>query len=157
VAVFLVRHARALSRSGWEGDDSRRPLSKRGREQARLLVEPLLETKPLRLLSSPYLRCLETVGPLASAAGLGVEAESRLAEGYGRRALELVRSLSEAGEHAVLCSHGDVIPDVLAGLALEDGVDLGSSRRVEKASVWALEGDAGRFSSARYWPPPKRA
>jgi broad specificity phosphatase PhoE len=155
--VLLVRHAHALSRSGWEGDDTERSLSRRGLEQARLLVAPLLELKPVRILSSPYLRCLETVGPLASAAGLEVEEEPRLAEGYGRPALDLVRSLSYAGENAVLCSHGDVIPDVLAALAHEDRVDLGPAPRVEKASVWVLRGEGGRFSSARYLPPPKRA
>jgi 8-oxo-dGTP diphosphatase len=153
--VMVVRHAHALARSEWDGDDVERALSRRGKKQARLLVDRLLELKPTRILSSPYVRCLDTVRPLAGSAGLPVEAEDRLAEGEGRRAVELVRSLSADGDDAVLCSHGDVIPEILATLANEDRIDLGPAPRVEKASVWLLYGDGGRFSSAAYLKPPK--
>jgi 8-oxo-dGTP diphosphatase len=152
---MVVRHAHALSRSEWVEDDARRPLSGRGLKQADRLVPRLLELKPTRILSSPYLRCLETVRPLASACGLAVEEEPRLAEGQGRAAVALVRALSAAGEDAVLCSHGDVIPDILVTLANEDRVDLGPAPQVEKGSVWVLHGDGGRFSSAAYVKPPK--
>ena len=153
--VILVRHAHALARSDWDGEDADRILSRRGVKQSRLLVDRLLELKPTRILSSPYLRCLDTVRPLAGVAGLPVEAEDRLAEGEGRAAVELVRSLAAAGEDPVLCSHGDVIPEILATLANEDRVDLGPAPRVEKASVWLLHGEGGRFSSATYLKPPK--
>src|SRR5579864_3821639 len=83
VPVFLVRHAQALPRSGWEGDDRDRDLSKKGRRQAGGLVALLQELKPQRVLSSPYLRCTETVRPLAEALGVVVEMEDRLAEGAG--------------------------------------------------------------------------
>lgn len=152
---MVVRHAHALARSDWDGDDTDRVLSRRGMKQSRLLVDPLLELKPTRILSSPYLRCLDTVRPLAAAAGLTVEADERLAEGSGRAAIELVRTLSAAGEDPVLCSHGDVIPEILVTLANEDGVDLGPAPRVEKASVWLLSSEGGRFSSATYLKPPK--
>ena len=152
---MVVRHAHALARSEWDGDDADRTLSRRGQKQSRLLVDRLLELKPTLILSSPYLRCLDTVRPLGEAAGLAVEADERLAEGSGRAATELVRSLSAAGEDPVLCSHGDVIPEILVTLANEDRVDLGPAPRVEKASVWVLTGDGGRFSSATYLKPPK--
>jgi broad specificity phosphatase PhoE len=152
---MVVRHAQALARSEWEGDDVDRTLSRRGMKQSRLLVNRLLELKPTLILSSPYLRCLDTVRPLGVAAGLVVEADERLAEGAGRAAVELVRTLSAAGEDAVLCSHGDVIPEILATLANEDRVDLGPAPRVEKASVWVLSGEGGRFSSATYLKAPK--
>jgi broad specificity phosphatase PhoE len=153
--VMVVRHAHALSRADWEGDDSLRTLSGRGEKQSKLLIGRLIELKPTRILSSPYVRCMDTVRPLAAAAGLTVEEDHRLAEGEGRRAIELVRALSFAGESPVLCSHGDVIPEILAAVANEDQVDLGSAPRVEKASVWILEGEGGRFSSASYIKPPK--
>jgi broad specificity phosphatase PhoE len=155
VKVLVVRHAHALPRAGWEGDDADRVLSPKGRKQARALAGRLIEHKPGRVLSSPYTRCLDTVAPLATAAGLEVEPDLRLAEGEGRRALELARALGAAGDVSVLCSHGDVIPELLAALAGEDRVDLGPVPRVEKGSVWVLEGAAGRFSSATYVPPPK--
>ena len=155
VPVLVVRHAHALSRSDWEEEDALRPLSRRGERQSRLLVHRLLPQKPTRVISSPYLRCMETVHPLAGAAGLVVEADDRLAEGEGRRAVDLVRAMASAGENAVLCSHGDVIPEILATLANEDRVDLGPAPRVEKASVWQLKAEGGRFTSAVYSKPPK--
>lgn len=152
--VMVVRHAHALSRSGWEGDDAERSLSSRGVEQSRLLVGPLLELKPTRILSSPYVRCVETVRPLAEAAGLELELAESLAEGEGRAAVELLRGLAASGGTPVLCSHGDVIPDILVTLANEDRLELGPSPRVQKGSVWVLYGGAGRFTSAEYMPPP---
>ncbi len=154
---MVVRHAQAMSRTAWDGDDADRPLTERGVEQAALLVPRLLESKPTRILSSPYLRCVDTVRPLASAAGLRLEVDPYLAEGYGRQAVKLVRRLAASGEEAVLCSHGDVIPEILVTLANEDSVDLGPTPRVQKASVWVLygKGRRGRFSSAAYMEPPK--
>ncbi len=152
---MVVRHAHAVSRRDWEDDDRWRMLSPKGEKQARLLVDPLLARHPTRILSSPYRRCIDTVSPLALAAGLRVEEDDRLAEGAGRGAVELVRVLAAAGTDAALCSHGDVIPDILATLAHEDRVDLGPAPQVEKASVWVLHGDRGRIVSAEYWRPPK--
>ena len=152
--VLLVRHAHALARSEWDGDDRERELSQKGHRQAVRLVPVLTEFKPSRLLSSPYLRCLDTVRPLGRALGRQVESEDRLAEGAGRAAVELVRSLR--AEDAVLCSHGDVIPDILAVLVHDDGVDLGAHPRVEKASVWVLDAGGDRFTAASYLPPPGR-
>lgn len=155
VAVMVVRHAHALSRSEWDDDDALRPLSRRGEKQSRLLVDRLLELKPVRIVCSPAVRCLQTVAPLAGIAGLLVEEDTRLAEGEGRRAVDLVRSAGASGDNTVLCSHGDVIPDILATLADEDRVDLGPAPQVEKASVWVLRADGGRFLRAAYLKPPK--
>ena len=156
--VLMVRHAHALSRSRWEGEDDTRELSVRGHRQAQMLIPVLKEFEPGLILSSPSVRCMDTLRPLADTLGRSVRAETDLAEGSGRTAVTLVRSL--AGGTAVLCSHGDVIPDVLAALADEDGLDLGSTPRVEKASIWLLEADRdrdGRFRSAAYLPPPEVA
>lgn len=153
--VIVVRHAHAVARTEWDGDEEKRELSARGREQARLLPGLLAGLGPDRILSSPSARCVDTVRPLSEALGVPVELDERLAEGRGRVAVELARSL--AGADVVLCSHGDVIPEILAAVATEDGVDLGPAPRVEKGSVWLLEGDRGRFKSARHLPPPKRS
>lgn len=104
----LVRHASAGERSEWEGDDRLRPLDKKGRKQAAALVELLRPLDIRRLVSSPYVRCVETLAPLAAELGLEVEHDDRLAEGAGRAAQEL---LQEDG--VVACTHGDVVYDLL--------------------------------------------
>jgi broad specificity phosphatase PhoE len=150
--VLLVRHAHALARSEWRGDDRDRDLSARGRGQSAALVPILREFKPERILSSPYSRCVDTVVPLATALGIGVEPVEALAEGAGYDAVRLVRSVRD--RVSVLCSHGDVIPEILAALASEDRLDVGRNPRDEKASVWVLRGPKERFTRAAYLRPP---
>ena len=65
MSVILLRHAWAGHRGEWSEDDLLRPLDERGHRQAREL--PRLELYGLevgRIVSSPYVRCVETVTPL---------------------------------------------------------------------------------------------
>jgi 8-oxo-dGTP diphosphatase len=149
--VLLIRHADAGSRRDWQGTDRERILSKKGRRQAQALIPVVEKYLPTRLLSSPYRRCEETLQPAASALDLPVEMCEDLAEGRGASALELIRSL--AGTDVAICTHGDVIPDVLTALADEDRLDLGPEPRQAKGSVWVLEPSGERFVGAEYIVP----
>jgi phosphohistidine phosphatase SixA len=115
VTSVLVRHASAGDRDAWNGDDRLRPLDTRGRLQAEVLADLIGPLGVQRVVSSPYLRCVETVEPLAAELGVPVEQDDRLAEGAGRAAFEL---LHEDG--VVLCTHGDVVGD-LFGFGLQKG------------------------------------
>jgi phosphohistidine phosphatase SixA len=149
--VLLIRHAHAASRREWGGDDRSRPLTDKGNRQALTLPKTLQSFAPQRVLSSPYHRCVCTVEPLASHFGLNVEIAEALAEGSGLAALALVRSLAD--EKVAVCTHGDVIPDVLVPLADEDRLDLGNHPKQAKGSVWVLESSNGRFTRATYLAP----
>lgn len=157
MTVLLVRHARAGRRSHWEGDDRDRPLSKRGRAQADALPEilaPLTNVgrrRPL-LLSSPWARCIQTLAPLAATTKAIITEEAALGEGGGATASTLIDGWLSA-RPTVLCTHGDVVNDVLAYLS-SMGVSLGAHTRSPKGSVWVLDGPAGSISTARYLPPP---
>jgi 8-oxo-dGTP diphosphatase len=150
--VLLVRHAAALDRDEWREDDEHRPLKKRGRRQAEGLVGVLAGYEVERVLSSPFVRCVETVAPLARHLGVEVEPSDALAEGASHEAVALVRAL--AGHTVALCSHGDVIPRVLEHVVVHDGVDLGHDPRWAKGSVWVLEDDGQRVVKAFYLEPP---
>src|SRR5258706_1561493 len=104
---FLVRHASAGERLEW-ADDRLRPLDDRGRRQAAELAAAPSSGDVQRVVASPYVRCVQTVEPLAAALGLDVEVDDRLAEGAGFAAQAL---LEEDG--VVACTHGDVIHDLL--------------------------------------------
>jgi phosphohistidine phosphatase SixA len=142
VSVLLVRHAAAGDRDQWTAPDEERPLSPEGERQAAALVDTLAGFDVTRILSSPYLRCTQTVDPLAAARGLEVEARGELAEGGGHATCLLVLGLLE-GPDVVLCTHGDVMEDVLDGL----GVDRPEETR--KGATWVL-GATG----AHHLPPP---
>lgn len=112
MTIFLVRHAHAGSRSRWSGDDALRPLSDRGHEQANGLVEVIGDAPIGAILSSPYVRCMETVVPLAAARSVAIEPTTVLAEGADfPGVLALIAKHADTG--AVLCTHGDIIPSVL--------------------------------------------
>jgi 8-oxo-(d)GTP phosphatase len=159
VPLILVRHAQAGSRSGFDGDDTLRPLTGRGRHQAADIAGLLLDLvgdRPVILRSSPYRRCVETVAPYAAATGLGLQVESWLAEGPSDDARGFVRSLASAmGERVeVWCSHGDIIPAILEMLAAQDDLKLGPDPRVQKGSIWILEvGPDDHYTAASYIGP----
>jgi 8-oxo-dGTP pyrophosphatase MutT (NUDIX family)/phosphohistidine phosphatase SixA len=152
VSMYLVRHAKAGNRAEWTQDDHLRPLSDGGKQQAERLVAMLQGSPIQRLISSPHVRCIQTLQPLASARGLTVEESEDLAEGAGpARALALLSEVS--GKPTVLCSHGDVIQEVLQHLSAE-GLELPDPPPLRKGSTWVLETEADGFIGARYLPPP---
>jgi len=155
VRVLLVRHGHAGTKEGWSGDDRLRPLDARGRRQAADLVEIIVPLGPSRLVSSPYLRCLQTMEPLADKTGARVEHDEALTPDAADRTMALVRRLarSPASDGIVLCTHGEVMGEVLAVLAGEDRVRLGRRLPGPKGCAWVLEFDAGRAVGARYVAP----
>lgn len=149
--LYVVRHADAGHRSGHEPDEGRR-LSERGRRQAEGLRDQLADAGITRLLASPFVRCMETLGPLSERLGVPVEADARLGEGRGAAGALAVAD-EVRGTNAVLCSHGDVIPDLLDEL-LSRGTKLKDELRWQKASTWVLSWDGDELTKGRYLPPP---
>src|SRR6056297_1111444 len=112
--IYLVRHAKAGERRVWEGDDEARPLSRHGWKQSETIAERLAAKGATELYASPYLRCVQTLEPLARRLGVDVHEERRLFEGEPfEPVLDL---LGEVANGSVLCSHGDIIPEVIQAL-----------------------------------------
>ena len=151
MAQYLVRHAKAGSRSGWIGPDESRPLTRAGKEQAEAIMELLVERPVPRTLSSPYRRCVETMQPLAEKLGLPIETVVELAE--GEPAWRVVELLAALPEDSVLCSHGDVIPAVIDALAAR-GMAVDGEPDWRKGVTWVLERDGDEFVRAHALPPP---
>ncbi|MEU6718609.1 NUDIX hydrolase [Nonomuraea sp. NPDC046802] len=112
VPLVLVRHGSAGSRNEWPDDDATRPLDTDGRSQAAALATALPAYRPEALLSSPDLRCVQTLAPYGGESKL----EPLLSEeGQDpRKTPALVRDLTVA---AVVCSHGKVLPGVIEALS----------------------------------------
>ncbi len=150
--LYVVRHADAGQRGGHHEADDLRELSERGWRQAEGLRDQLADAGPTRLLASPFLRCVQTLRPLGDALGIEVGADARLAEGRGAAgALAIAKEVSDTS--AVLCSHGDVIPDLLDAL-LASGTKLEDELRWQKASTWVLTWDGDQLATGRYLSPP---
>ncbi len=150
--LFLVRHAKAGERRDSD-DDTQRPLSKAGWAQAHALAKPLVAAGAGNILfSSPYVRCIQTLEPLAERLKCDVVTDGRLGEAESVIAMvEMIRTLPDG---AVLCSHGDMIPDSLSSLQRR-GCEFIGEPNWKKASVWLIERDAsGNAVTAVCWPPP---
>jgi phosphohistidine phosphatase SixA len=150
--LYVVRHADAGHRGGPDEPDEARVLSDRGWRQADALRDQLADAGITRLVASPYVRCVQTFVPLGDQLGVRVEADPRLAEGQGAfGALALAKELRDTS--AALCSHGDVIPDLLESL-VASGTKLKDELRWQKASTWVLTWDGDQLVKGRYVPPP---
>jgi phosphohistidine phosphatase SixA len=146
-----VRHAKAGSRSDWSDDDVVRPLSKKGWAQARALAALIAPHQPVALLTSPYVRCQQTLEPLAEATSLQIVDHDALAEGSCfEDAIDLLHSVQDG---TVLCSHGDVIPAAIDAL-VRRGLDVRDSPDLRKAATFVLHRDGDQFTFAHSWPPP---
>jgi 8-oxo-dGTP diphosphatase len=153
LSIFVVRHAKAGSRKDWDGDDEERPLSKGGRRQVEALTARLAREHVTGLWSSPYVRCVQTLEPLAEACGLEVVAEPRLAEGTSPP--DVLALLGELPDGAVLCSHGDIIPELIDSL-VRRGAEVLTPPDWRKASIWVLsppDGE-GHVATVSVEPPP---
>jgi 2,3-bisphosphoglycerate-dependent phosphoglycerate mutase len=72
--IYFVRHAKA------EGQEFSAPLTKTGIEQAHKLVD-FFDDKPIdKILTSPFIRAIETIRPLAHKKGLPILQDDRLSE-----------------------------------------------------------------------------
>lgn len=156
MAVHLLRHAKAGHRHEWSQPDELRPLTSAGTQQALALRDALGQLPVKRILSSRYLRCVQSVQPLAERLGLEVEVHPALAEEADLDdTWNLVEELAETGADAVLCTHGNITPPVLDRLSRRGGRVIGDDPSNKKGSAWTLEGDgAGRLTTATYVPPP---
>jgi len=150
--LYLVRHAKAGERRLWEGDDLHRPLSPKGWKQAELLASRLAPLHVSALYSSPYVRCVQTLQPLADRLDTDVIIDSRLSE--EEHVQPVLDMLTEVADGAVLSSHGDIIPATIAALESR-GMEIRTPPDWRKASVWVLRRNKhGGIVHATVWPPP---
>ena len=142
LTIYFVRHAKAGDRSSWSGPDAERPLSKAGlaagaqaRQAARRGRRDDTGVEPVRALR-PDARAARRTGRAAD--------RDRRAAHRGRRVRGCARTARRRSpEGAVLCSHGDVIPETIDAL-VRRGLDVRTPADWRKASVWVLQAQQAR-------------
>lgn len=156
VAVYLIRHVQAGERAAWTEPGELRPISKTGRKQALRLVRLLGHAGCTRLVSSPHLRCIQTIEPLADALGVGIDVASELGETQPIAGAEAWVLAVAADGPAVLSTHGDIVEGLVASL-VERGVpfvDDGDVGGFPKGGVWRLDVHDGKVRRVTAVPPP---
>jgi phosphohistidine phosphatase SixA len=152
VELGLLRHADAGDSLAWDGDDTLRPLSRKGRRQCERLGRFLASVGyvPDVLISSPKVRARETAEEVAPYLGARVTIDERLAAGFDLPALAAV--LREAGDpvRPVLVGHD---PDFSWLLATLCGIGAPTMRKGAFALV-ELDAVAPGAASLRWLIPP---
>ncbi|HEX5297547.1 MAG TPA: NUDIX domain-containing protein [Streptosporangiaceae bacterium] len=167
VPLIVARHASAGRKADWPGDDFARPLDAAGEADARVLADLLACFAPAaRVISSPALRCTETVRPYAAGSGGTVEAEACLIP-YGRypdfssrteqadALRRLLSALVAQRRPVVLCLHRENLPEVLATMcaALGAPAAVPADPALPKGGFWvAHAADGGLAALERYEP-----
>ncbi|GEL95773.1 NUDIX hydrolase [Cellulomonas composti] len=120
-AVVVARHGSARRRSTWKGGESDRPLTPTGAKQAEELVPIVSAFGVGRVVSSPWLRCVDTAAPYASAAQVPLELVPHLSESGNdaspARVAATVLDLLQWPGDSLVCTHRPVLPTVVDVLA----------------------------------------
>ncbi|QGU04450.1 NUDIX hydrolase [Corynebacterium comes] len=155
--VLYIRHGRAHQRRNWEGDDNLRPLDKKGRRQAEMLVPMLLPYKPVAVYSAEPERCQATAAPLADELNVDVVVDPLFGdEAWLRNEVECKRRFTElidAGGTSVVVSQGISVPEMIAWLSANGRLPL-DEIEAKKASVWVLSFNGGQLTGADYLVSP---
>jgi 8-oxo-dGTP diphosphatase len=135
----LVRHADAGLRAEWRGSDEWRGLTDAGHGQARAIVRMFEDLPVERILSSPSLRCRQTVVPLALSRALDVEPCWQL--GASVEAEDLITLFADPSTaSAVVCTHRETLQLLFERLAGAYQVVAEAAEPMEKGAVWMLRG-----------------
>jgi 8-oxo-dGTP diphosphatase len=131
--IIIVRHGKAVPATSWDGPDTARPLLHRGHEQAARIAGGLAGYAPTKIFTSPATRCIQTITPVATRFGIPIKESGKLsqakwsADGQNARAV-IARRLAK-GAPVVLCSHGPVIPQLVAELVDQTGTETDATFR----------------------------
>jgi len=125
-----LRHAKAVSRSDWDMTDAARTLTDRGKKQAKAIVAPLRAFGVRKIVTSDAVRCVQTVTPLGKALDRKIVQTELISQDAWEDGSSDVRAIVgkrvRSRKPAVICSHGPVLPDILAELALATGTLQGA-------------------------------
>ena len=120
LSLFLLRHADAGDPAAWIGDDAARPLSKKGRKQARVLGAHLddLHLGIDAILTSPRVRAADTARIVGKAIGVKPKRDDRLDAGFDPGGLrELLGGLDASTSSVVLVGHDPDFSTIASWLA----------------------------------------
>lgn len=152
VALLLVRHGSAGNRLKWRGEDSERPLDKKGRRQAAAIAATLPAFAPAGIYSADPVRCRQTVQPLADALRMDIRVEPRLGDcGFAdddEAGFSAAHALLSAPGPVVLSTQGEVVDALTAAFqASDDPAPTGS----KKGGMWVYGGAGGTIVTADYY------
>jgi 8-oxo-dGTP diphosphatase len=123
--AVIVRHAQAITRAEWPGNDDRRPLDAVGRDQATRLAASFNALGATTSVSSDAVRCADTVRPWVEGRGIDMDLRTGLSESGFSKEVVVATARDLRGVPGVVCSHRPVLPHLFAAFSLAKVADLG--------------------------------
>lgn len=118
--LIVVRHAKAKPRSSWSRAEGERPLAATGRRQAIAVSRLLQAWNPERVVSSPWVRCVQTISPYVNQRSAKLKLVDALTEHDAARkpgrARNTVERVFDKRRPVALCTHRPVLPLVFSVL-----------------------------------------
>ena len=126
VPIVLLRHGTTERHSQRFPEDRVRPLAAQGHAQAESLAQLLACFGRPRIVSSPAVRCVDTVRVFAGSQRVVIDVDPALSEqahaAAPRAVASWIRALIAEGEPTVVCSHREVLDDMLAAVLAQAGL-----------------------------------
>jgi len=156
--LVLLRHAKALKRDDWDGDDSDRPLDNLGQLQAKRLLPQFYPYGISEIHSSDAYRCMQTVEDLTRALDMntiiGLDLSEDMYSKDKEAALDYVSTLMDQNKRAVICSHNPILPKVLKKLVGKKYFKELDSK-LEPAEAWVIHHKDGDVVSVDWVEAPQ--
>jgi 8-oxo-dGTP pyrophosphatase MutT (NUDIX family)/phosphohistidine phosphatase SixA len=151
--LIILRHTKALERGDWDEEDSQRTLNEVGLDQAQLLIKHLEPFAIEEVYTSDYLRCVQTVTPMAHSRGLGITQVPSLNEETFEtdplRSVSFANALKQDEKNILICSHNPVIPTMLRGI-LNTKLKNKDLIKLEPGDAWIVHRVRGEIVGLDY-------
>ncbi len=138
---ILLRHAKAVTRDEWQGEDDDRPLDSYGQNQAKRLLAMYQVFNLEQIHSSDAVRCYDTVVAIAKGLNIKLEVTGKLSEDTYKKdkekAFDYANDLMKSNESVLLCSHNPILPKMLNKLTKKSEVDADEGKLLP-ADGWVI-------------------
>ena len=139
--LVLLRHAKAVTRDEWQGEDDDRPLDSYGQNQAKRLLAMYQVFDLQQIHSSDAVRCYDTVVAIAKGLNIKLEVTGKLSESTFKKdkekAFDYAKDLMKLNESVLLCSHNPILPKMLNKLTKKSEVDADEGKLLP-ADGWVI-------------------
>lgn len=156
--LVLLRHAKAVAREDWLGEDTDRPLSSIGERQAKRFLSNFLPYGIEEMHSSSAVRCYESITPMARALHIDFFFTESLTEDIYRqereRPFKYVSRLLLNDFPTLVCSHNPILPAITSSFVDKFGLELNDTK-LEPGDAWIAHHIDREVVSLEFLPAPK--
>jgi phosphohistidine phosphatase SixA len=143
--LVMLRHAKALARSEWQGGDEDRPLDNLGQLQAKRMHAIYQVFKISAIHTSDAVRCYDTVIGMTKVLNIEPVITSKLSEYTFEKnkdkALDYAKELADQARSSdsaiLLCSHNPILPRMLEKICKKSDVDFPEDK-LKPGDAWVI-------------------